>query len=265
MSYLIYNCTAPPAGGLADRFKGLLSCYGLAKELNRTFFVNWTFPYKLITILQPNDIDWRPKPIQGSYREYFLIDNDNFNQFVPALKNKQLNNIFTNDIVSIKTNINFLNYFNLSFAETFEKIFKFNYDGLEKFIQPNTLGISCRFGGSQANWAGDPDFNKIVSYDYVYEEILRIKNETKTDNIFICSDSKEFLDFCSENKLKFITTEGSSEHIDRLGCSFDGFKKSFIDFFILRECAAIVTLKGEFAKTAALSKNKPVIEITGTI
>ena len=265
MSYLIYNCTTPPAGGLADRFKGLLSCYGLAKQLKREFIVNWTFPYKLTTILQPNKIDWKPKPIKGTFREYFLIDNDNFSQFKPVLENKKIDSIFTNDIISIRTNINFLNYFDLSFAETFNKLFKFNFEGYEKFIQPNTLGVSCRFGGQQANWEGDPDFNKILSYDYVYEEIVKIKNEKHLANIFICSDSRAFLDFCTDKGLKYMTTEGNAEHIDRAGCSFEGFKKSFMDFFILRECETIVAIKGEFAKTAALSKNRPCIEIKETI
>jgi hypothetical protein len=265
VSYLIYTCTASPAGGLADRFKGLLSCYGLAKHLNREFMVNWTFPYKLTSVVQPNEIDWTTKPIEGTHKEYFFIDNENFNQLRSILENKQAEKLFTNDIVSIRTNINFLNYFDLSFAETFDKLFKFNYKTVEQYINPQTLGVSCRFGGQQANWEGDPDFNKVVSFEYVYEEILRLKKETKAKNVFICSDSQLFLNYCSENKLHFTTTQDNAEHIDRVSCSFNGFRKSFTDFFILRECDTIISLKGEFAKTAALSKNKPIIEITGTI
>ena len=142
MSFLIYTCTAAPAGGLADRLKGLLSCYGLALHLNRKFIVNWTFPHKLTDVVQPGQIDWAPRPIQGTYKDFFLIDNENFRQLQPILENKQLDKVFTHDIVSIRTNINFLNYFNLSFAETFNKLFKFdrkqlhssnNYREFERF------------------------------------------------------------------------------------------------------------------------------------
>lgn len=261
MGYIVYTCTEPPAGGLADRLKGIVSCYGLSRALNRDFLINWTFPHKINSILKPNKINWSPRPIQGTHSVLFLIDNDNYKLFEPSLQDNTFSSYFNTDIVSVRTNINFLNYFNLKFSNVFNDLFDDSLLGIDNLIKPETLGVSCRFGGTQANWAGDPDFNKTLSYDYVYEEIIRLLEEKKCSNLFLCSDSNNFIDFCKEKKLYPIVTEGYSEHIDRSSCTFDGFKKSFVDFFALRKCRYIASIKGEFGKTAALSVDKEHIVI----
>ena len=71
-----------------------------------------------------------------------------------------------------------------------------------------------------------------------------------------------FLDFLKEKKVNFITTEGYAEHIDYPGCTQTGYVKAFEDFFSLRECNPIYTIKGELAKTVAITtKQNKILEV----
>jgi len=255
--YIVYNCIRYPAGGLADRLKGLVSCYALAKLLNREFIINWTYPYNLNSVLQPNLINWKPRPIEGSLRNHRIMDGDGHNIYRSFLQNYK--NFFTEDIEIIESNVNFLE--DLKCKDLFHNLFYelFTYKNiLPDFCSKKPLGVAARFGGSQANW-NDPNFNRDVSYDEVYNSIL--EHNTSSKDIFLCSDSSKFLEFCKEKKLNFYTSDKNPEHIDYAGCSEDGFKKAFEDFFILRECEPILSLKGNFAITAALSNNRKLIEI----
>lgn len=255
--FVVYNCTGYPGGGLADRFKGLVSCYALAKQLNREFIINWTYPHLLSEALIPNITNWLPRPIQGSYSKHRIFDAEGHTSYKTILTNKFSG--IDEDILIIETNVNFLNDINSPqlFNELFNELFTCKLP-LPKYIKTLLLGVAARFGGNQANW-NDPNFNREVSYQEVYSSILRYKSEN--ESIFLCSDSTGFLNFCKEQNLEFHTTENQPEHIDYTGCSLQGFKKAIEDFFILRECNPILSLKGNFAIIAALSNNKKLIEI----
>lgn len=261
MKYIIFECTGRPAGGLADRFKGLISTYALAKKLNREFIINWTYPFKLNTVLEPNTYNWLPKPIEGKTQEnYFMIDNENFNIHLPNIKNLT-DDSFPEDLVKIRCNINFLKHLNIkeSFGELFEELFKTKFNLLTQ--KEKTVGISARFGGTQSNWP-DHDFDRTITFDYVYEKLCEKLGKNFSNQLFVCSDSNDFLDFLKEKKVNFITTEGYAEHIDYPGCTQTGYLKAFEDFFNLRECNPIYTIKGEMAKTVALStKQNKVLEV----
>ena len=68
---LIYTCprqhggenfpqvASAPCGGLADRFKGILSLMQLALVTKRSFFIDMKMPLPLETVLRPYGIDWR--------------------------------------------------------------------------------------------------------------------------------------------------------------------------------------------------------------
>jgi len=255
--YIVYACGAVPAGGLSDRLKGLISCYGLSVALGCEFIADWTFPYPLQQVLQPNEVDWLPRPITGTLKNCFVMDNENLEWFKPVLSDTK--NCLKEEIIVIRTNLNFLSYLNMQdkFEEYFKKLFKKPKFSLP--IGPKTLGVCARFGGIQANWA-DSDFNRQLSFEDVIEKTQTIFKQGNYDNLFVCSDSTKFIETASTH-LDFMCTAGASEHMDRQQCSFEGFKKSFDDFFGLRECADIISTKGEFAITAALSNGKKVIQI----
>lgn len=259
MKYIIFECTGRPAGGLADRFKGLVSTYALAKVLKRDFIVNWTYPFKLTTVVEPNQYNWLPRPIEGKTQEnYFLIDNDNFKIHLPRIQTLTEES-FPEDLVKIRCNINFINYLNINqtFGELFEELFKPVFTPITK--GKNCIGLSARFGGSQSNWP-DYDFNRVISFDDVYE---KLQERLSSNNLFVCSDSNDFLDFLKDKKVKFLSTENYAEHIDYPGCTETGYRKAFEDFFALRECNPILTIKGELAKTVAITtgQQKTLIEL----
>jgi hypothetical protein len=252
VKYIVYNCTSYPAGGLADRIKGLISCYGLSKFTNREFIINWSYPFPLTECLQPNKINWLPRKIEGTYREIYAMDIDLYNQNKDILKSGD----FKEDIICVKTNIDFLGLYNYSFCECFNDLFKFKLINKSKF--ENLIGLSCRFGGDQSDWK-DYDFSKKISYNFIVDKLLEISKEKNIDIFFICSDSSKFLDYCKERKLKFFSTKGTPFHIDYPGCTKEAYHKTFEDFLSLRECKFIYYIKGGFACTSALTSVKTAV------
>ena len=255
--YVVYNCVRYPGGGLADRFKGIVSCFALAKKLQREFIINWTYPYKLTTVLSPNKVNWLQRPIQGTHSSHRIFDAPGHNAYKDALQNYI--SFFKEDILIFETNVNFLEDIKSDelFSSLFNELFTYSFE-LPPSIKNKPLGVAARFGGQQADW-NDPTFNRDVTYEDVYNSIRKyIVNDCP---VFLCTDSSKFLNFCLENKLNYYTSKNKPEHIDYAGCSENGFKKAFEDFFILRECEPILSLKGNFAITAALSNNRKLIEI----
>ena len=258
MKYIVYNCTQYPAGGLADRFKGLVSCYGLAKTLGRQFIINWTYPYKLNSILEPNQVDWKPRPISGTAQQYNIMDIDLYRQYEPLLASAT-QETFPEDISIFQTNMNFLHLFKLDFAQCFRELFTFALPR-DITIAPKTLGVSCRFGGQQSDWQ-DIDFDKKISFERVFAQMQQIAGANNCQDYFICSDSSTFLKYCTEQGLNFKSTPNIPQHIDYPGCSKDAYEKAFEDFFLLRNCDVICYIKGGYALTAALSNGKKTVLI----
>lgn len=251
--YIVYNCICRPAGGLADRLKGIVSCYALAKKLNRDFIINWSYPYDISEALEVNKVNWKKRQIEGTAEEHFIFDCEGHRSYETAFNFPE--NIFKNDIVCIKTNINFTKHFPYNFSSLFEELFKLKLE-MPFDIDSNTVGVCARFGGKDCNWS-DINFNRELTFDYVLDKTKELAAGRK---IFLCSDSDNFYNF-AKDKLDFISIPGSTEHMDRDGCSLYGFKKSFLDFYSLRKCGLIISTKGEFAKTAALSVGKEVIDL----
>lgn len=256
---IVYDCTERPAGGLADRIKGLISCFALSRLLDRDFFINWTYPFNLQSALEHNTYNWLPRPISGSHKQYFAMDNDNYVYFKDQFNRDNSDKFFTEDISIIKTNINFLNHLGLedNFQDYFNQLFK--EPELPFLTDENTVGVCARFGGQLSNW-NDSDFNRDISFDYMLERITQTMQDAPTNNLFICTDSAKFTQFI-KTKMNVLCTSNETEHMDRPGCSYKGFIKSFQDFFLLRRCGTIISTKGGFARTAALSSGKKVTEI----
>jgi hypothetical protein len=256
---IVYDCTERPAGGLADRIKGLVSCFGLSRLLDRDFIINWTYPYKLQSVLSCNTYNWLPRPVSGTHKQYFAIDNENYDQFKKEFNRNDVEIFFNTDISIIKTNINFLDHLGLenNFEDYFNQLFK--EPELPFSTDDNTVGVCARFGGQLSNW-NDSNFNRNISFDYIIEKITHIMLDNPTYNLFICTDSAKFAEFIKA-RLNVLITPNETEHMDRPGCSYQGFLKSFHDFFLLRRCGTIISTKGGFAHTAALSSGKKIIEI----
>ena len=47
-----------PHGGMFDRFKGIVTTYGLAKQKGIPFKIHWICPFNLSEYLIPNEVNW---------------------------------------------------------------------------------------------------------------------------------------------------------------------------------------------------------------
>ena len=66
MRALVYSC--PPqhtCGGLADRFKGIVSSFLLAILSGRSFFIDFSSPFSLDDALTTRTIDWRLEGVEA--------------------------------------------------------------------------------------------------------------------------------------------------------------------------------------------------------
>ncbi|MDE5811024.1 MAG: hypothetical protein K2H61_01805, partial [Muribaculaceae bacterium] len=69
-------------GGLSDRIWGAISSYQVCKKRGLDFKINWTYPFRLSTFLEPATIDWRIDPKEVVYDPRFatpLFVNNNHN------------------------------------------------------------------------------------------------------------------------------------------------------------------------------------------
>ena len=47
-----------PIGGMFDRLKGIISIFAISKNRNKTFKLNFKYPFDLSQYLMPNQYDW---------------------------------------------------------------------------------------------------------------------------------------------------------------------------------------------------------------
>jgi len=70
--YLSYTCSSTGHGGIGNRIQGIVSLFYLALLTNRTFFINWGGPGKLVDYLEPYQINWDlPLDSFGSFHKSY--------------------------------------------------------------------------------------------------------------------------------------------------------------------------------------------------
>lgn len=67
-------------GGFADRLKGIIFAYFLAKITNRDFYIEWKDPFEIESIFRPNGVDWRSGCIDTSNAKIVDMIDSNMNQ-----------------------------------------------------------------------------------------------------------------------------------------------------------------------------------------
>jgi hypothetical protein bacD2_03092 len=261
-------------GGLADRFRGILSIYELCRQKGVPFKIYFRSPFTLENYLIPNEYDWRVSDEEMSYNSNeatpsFLIDGgqetEEYLINIINSKRKRQEHIYSNTPSVFKNG----NY-SILFNELFKANDKLDAEILKykKDLSPHDISISTRF----MNLLGD--FNERDSLQLSEDEqsrlinacvaqIVILHNEYPDHRVFVASDSYKFL--CSADKLDYVTISGGKPiHIDN--CDADSAKdsqlKTFIDFLLISEADHIFMLHsgqmyiGNFAYSASLVNNR---------
>lgn len=278
---VIFTCNGLGwSGGLADRFRGMISVYDWCKRHNRDFAINFCEPFLLQDYLQPNEYNWLPTEISydrtKSIPKVCMLEPRTCNR-KEVLDNQETltENWYNNNLSDESKQIHvYTNQYRWSchFSQLFNELFK-PCDRLQKEIDYHLskiggsyISISFRFTtllGDFTDCTGKPlslDKREKLMEDSL-EAISEIaKKAPQHDKIFVTADSCTFLERVKNMENVYIIP-GKIGHID-YDHGDDVSMKTFLDFFMISKAEAVYLAKGPgmyksaFAKTAAMVNNK---------
>jgi hypothetical protein len=242
-------------GGLADRLKGIISLYALAKYLEIDFFIYFKHPFSLNHFLKENNVHWEididyiqsfknPVTIRTSYRGNL--------KKVDRLRNNLIYNFgggyleeFNN---RYNTNYNFKSLFNELFVETeyLKSLLK------ENSTPDNFIGISFRFQNLFGDFYEGEKISKKILFTYERELLINkcidsisvIKQNHPQFNLLVTSDSNYFENIVSKIPFIFIN-KGKVLHIDHNeNNDIKNFEKSFVDLLTLSKANEVIRVSG---------------------
>ena len=263
--------------GLADKFRGIISLYSVAKELNINFKINWTYPIDLTNYLLPNKYDWIiDKKLLSSDKSDTkslilgskITSTEAFERIKTTLQNTNHIHVFTNMFINQD-----------GFGELFKQLFqptpelKSGIDHYLKEIGCSYISATFRFQqllGDFIERESDPilpDSEKEVLINKCINHLINIYKENNYKKVLVTSDSITFLERVKIFDFVEIIP-GKIAHIGfEPGWGKDVYMKSFLDYFVLTHSKCIyLVVEGQmytssFPFTASLYNNVPFILI----
>ena len=277
------------SGGFTDRLKGIITAYQLSKITRRKFKIIFNHPFKLTEIFDQNKINWKidsqiEKKILSYAKYYDFIDETN-----PEKIKNNINNIMNdhNKVISIRINQDYSDYLskdsNASWNDYYNHLFKLSEKSREILNQYSSedwgkmIGVHCRFINlledhiEQGNKLSNKDQNILINKVFlVLDEILK---NCKNCKIFLCTDSKKFIDNIKNNYTlnnQLVIIDGIPKHSEKNKIIDNDLNKIISDFFLLSECSKIISIvlddmyPSGFPKYSAKLKNKDFQVISST-
>ena len=272
-----------PHGGFADRLKGILSFYNIAKLSEMEFKIYYTEPFKLNDFFEPNTVNWSASRNDlkwnfWSTKFIYLMDTFSFdweNEIKKSSKDKFIvycNVDYLQALFPGKTiqEVNFIR------SENFKNLFKQSFylqTKLEEINLPESfIAIHTRFTSIFG------DFKDTTSYvvseirkqqilKMLHDEIDIIAKKNSNKRILVFSDSIIFLDYIKLNT-NYNILDGKPKHIDiKSNSDAESNVKNFIDFLAISKSDEIYLLQTKemynsgFSRYAAIIGNKKLNHI----
>jgi len=266
------------AGGLCDRFRGIISTYQWAQQNGFDFRIHYISPIRLEDYLVPKEYDWRIDSEDVSYNSdfskpiYLHSESNNFQKFFfrRMLRKHIRGNYYQYHVYS-----NILAVSENYFRHTFKKLFALA-DPIQREIDSHLgaiggeyIALSFRFQqllGDFKDGAGDilseEDRQKIIEKNLT--RLQELKEETGAKIVLVCSDSVLFTKAASKFDYVYVIP-GEIAHIDY--CYDQNFSlhlKTFVDFFMISHAERVYLLatgkmypQSAFAQFAAWIEKKP--------
>ena len=266
-------------GGLADRWKGIVPLYALAKATCRDFRIRYTFPFDLTEFQIPASYDWRLSEGEWSNRTSHVclkrvIGEPSFLRMVRLPQAKQIHCYANRDWLD---EINTHYHTAYTWGNLFEELFQptehvrnalASYQALlpESYIAvafrlQNLFGDFTEYAYQPTNTARQKEIIRLCrSYlEQLYAE--------KKKPILVTSDSKLFSQEMAD--LPFvICSKGQAAHADTTqDAPCEQYRKSFVDFYLLANaeevyCAGTKEMyPSEFPQYAAKVHNRPFTRV----
>lgn len=261
--------------GFADRLRGMISTYALAKATNRPFRIDHIAPFRLDTFFIPNQVDWILKENEETYslwksQPIVILDYSKGSKVRFLIKKRQYH---------IYTNVNFIEVINKWYKKNythhdlFNELFRpseYLEQSLEEYkhyINEGYISISFRFmqlmgdlKDVRGNTLSEDEQNKLADKCMAFIDKIHLLNPLEK-HILVTADSLKFMQRLSTIDYVF-TIPGEIGHIGHM--SSNGiYLKTFQDFYMISKAKkAYLGYTGEmyksnFAKEAARTTGIP--------
>lgn len=283
--------------GLADRLKGMISCYAYAKAINVPYRIEHIVPFDLADFWVPNNYDWRLKTGEKSYNLLYanpvslllfryprifgqipIIRRRKYQYFTSMrlfrINKKRQHHLYSNNLSYIGE-INKRYHKNYTFGELFQELFKpssllekkINEQGIKK---GEYISVSFRFmqllGDFKDVWGDILSVEDRIDLINRSVSIVQSLYQREQKSILVTSDSHVFIDAVSTLNYVYIIP-GKIGHIGWSGGN-EIYEKTFLDFYMISQASHVYMAhsgkmwKSAFAKTAAMTTNTPYDEIS---
>ena len=261
-------------GGLADRWKGIVSLYALSKVLHRDFRIYYTYPFQLTEFQVPNLYDWRISDSQIS-RNLFntkmlrLAGDPTLMRVQSLPERKQIHAYANRDWLDI---INRTYGTSFRWGELFNQLFKPS-EALQQalaeygeYTSKPYIAVAFRM----QNLLGDyPEYEYEPASPERQKEIIATclsfldnLHEKEKMPVLVTSDSIRMSQ--EAGRLPFVfSTKGEAAHADTVSNrSKEVYMKSFVDFYMLAGAEKIYApatsemYRSDFPRYAALVSDK---------
>lgn len=242
--------------GLADRFKGIVTVYALAKAINVPFRCVFTHPFHLKDFLEPNTYNWLPQPEE-------LSNNIRDARFKIMRKQPTLERLFKvlplKKQVFVYANYDYLGEINEKYNKNYEWGVLFNELFKPTKELEDNLQIHLKQIGDQGYLACTFRFQALLA-DFKDDYSMALTDAEKTklietnrnalshlvDNtdlpVLVSSDSMTFID-AVKTLDRVYTVPGKVAHIDRVGGDMKGIHmKLLLDFFMLSRAKKVFSI-----------------------
>ncbi|MDE7468191.1 MAG: hypothetical protein K2M61_07535 [Muribaculaceae bacterium] len=232
-------------GGLSDRLWGLISTYIACEKKGLEFKVNWVYPFRLTTFLEPAEVDWRITPEELTYdprlaTPVFVNNNHNVkNQWKLLMRigrsGKRQEHVYSPAHIERDR---FGEYFALLFRPT--AVLQNAIDEQQKAIGGTYVSITFRFQQLLGDFK-EGNFPTLAAAEQqrlldrsiaTIEEIRR--RHPEVDRILVTSDSGRMLQAAAELPYVY-TIPGKLIHMSFTDESEAEMShlKAFLDFFMI--------------------------------
>lgn len=250
-------------GGLADRFRGIISTYLYAKENGYDFRIYWNSPFSLSDYLQPNLIDWRLQDEEISYDMPYShpIHIGSYYKRLHTVieKERELQRIWMDKAIAEHPQAQQYHvYSNAHFGESqyaqlFSELFvpakriKEKLHEYEEACGRNFIAASFRFMqllGDFEDSCGGEVLNEETKELYIseaLEQITKIHNKHDGITVLVTSDSSIFVKRAQSLPFVYVIP-GTISHVDTNTNNDRTFDKEFLDLLLLSKAKKIYRL-----------------------
>lgn len=260
---VVYLCDGRTlAGGLADRFKGILSLFAICEELGYDFRVHYTSPFLLEDFLQPSEHDWRvsTEDLHPSEAAMLVLENTDDAAYQTRKQVQWLRHRLAEspEEVHVITNSNYA--YDLDYPALFRRLFRFTpylQRALEDEVQQISGGrpyisVSARFLsllGDFRETGNNDSLPKEQAADLLARTLAQLQLlhvEYPDYTILVNSDSHRFLEKAEALPYTYVVP-GQVAHIDlmkRQGAETMHLKL-FLDFFLISQAEHVYLLQAD--------------------